>query len=149
MVAFTLSFVNALGDDKDGIASVMGHELAHLHLRHGAARKERHENAKAASNVLGTVLNLAGVPLGGTIAGLGVGAVTASFSRDEEREADELGNKWATSAGFDACGGARSMRVLKQQAKTAPIPFLATHPGHDERIERANALSLKTNGRGC
>jgi predicted Zn-dependent protease len=148
-VGFTLPFIQALGDDKDAIASVMGHELAHLHLQHGAARKERHETARAASNVLGTVLNVVGVPLGGAIAGLGVGVVTASFSRDEEREADELGNKWATSAGFDPCGGARSMRVLQQQGKTAPIPFLATHPGHDERIERANGLSLKLKGANC
>ena len=149
LVAFTLPFVRALGDDKDALASVMGHELAHLKLDHGAARKTRAENAVAASNVFGTVLNVLGVPLGGALASVGVGAVTSAFSRDEEREADELGNTWATAAGFDPCGGVRSMRALQQASRTVPIPFLSTHPGHEERLERANRLSFKLKGIGC
>jgi predicted Zn-dependent protease len=149
MVAFTLPFLRALGEDRDAIASVMGHELAHLKLDHRAARKNRADNAVAASNVVGTVLSVLGVPLGGTVASMGIGVVTATFSRDEEREADELGNTWATAAGFDPCGGVRSMQALQKAARSAQIPFLSTHPGHDERIERANELSLKLKGTAC
>jgi predicted Zn-dependent protease len=148
-VAFTIPFIRAMGDDKDAIASVMGHELAHLKLEHGAARKQRHETASAASNVVGTILNVAGVPLGGMIAGVGATAVTSAFSRDEERDADELGNKWAVAAGFDPCGGVRSMRVLQARSKASSIPFLSTHPGHEERIDRANGLSLKLRNLPC
>ena len=128
IVAFTIPFIRAMGDDRDAIASVMGHELAHLKLEHGAARKQRHETASAASNVVGTILNVAGVPLGGMIAGVGATAVTSAFSRDEERDADELGNKWAVAAGFDPCGGVRSMRVLQARSKASPIPFLFYAP---------------------
>jgi predicted Zn-dependent protease len=149
MVVFTLPFVRALGGDKDAVASVMGHELAHLKLEHAAARRERNDTAQGASNVLGAILNVVGVPLGPVIAGVGVSAVTSAFSRDEEREADELGNQWAAAAGFDPCGGARSMRVLQQASRSTPIPFLSTHPGHEERIERANQLSIKLRGSGC
>jgi predicted Zn-dependent protease len=149
LVAFTLPFVRALGDDKDALASVMGHELAHLKLDHRTARKNRADNAVAASNVVGAVLNVMGLPLGMALAGMGAGAVTAAFSRDEEREADELGNTWATAAGFDPCGGVRSMRALQQASRSVQIPFLSTHPGHEERLERANELSLKVKGIGC
>jgi predicted Zn-dependent protease len=149
VVGFTLPFIQAMGDDADAVASVMGHELAHLKLAHGAARKQRHEQASAASNVVGTVLGIAGVPFGGVIAGFGATAVVSAFSRDEEREADELGNQWALTAGFDPCGGARSMRVLQAKSRAAPIPFFSTHPGHEERIERANALSLKLRNSPC
>ena len=149
LVAFTLPFVRALGDDKDAVASVMGHELAHLKLDHGAARKARADHAVVASNVFGTVLNVLGVPLGGALASVGMGAVNSAFSRDEERAADELGNTWATAAGFDPCGGVRSMRTLQQASRSVPIAFLSTHPGHEERLERANQLSLKVKGTGC
>jgi predicted Zn-dependent protease len=149
IVAFTIPFIRALGDDKDAIASVMGHELAHLKLEHGTARKQRHETATGVSNVLGRILNMAGVPLGGTLASLGATAVTTAFSRDEERDADELGNKWAVAAGFDPCGAVRSMRVLQARSQTFHIPFLSTHPGHSERIDRANQLSLKLRNTPC
>jgi predicted Zn-dependent protease len=149
VVGFTLPFIEAMGEDADAIASVMGHELAHLRLEHGAARKQRHEQASGASNVVGTLLGIAGVPFGGLIAGFGATAVVAAFSRDEEREADELGNQWAVGAGFDPCGGARSMRVLQAKSRAASIPFLSTHPGHEERIERANALSLELRNVAC
>lgn len=148
-VGFTIPFIRALGDDQDAIASVMGHELAHLKLEHAATRKQRNTTATVASNVLGVALGVVGVPFGGTIAGLGTAVVTTAFSRDEEREADELGDKWAVAAGFDPCGGVRSMRALQAQSQGVTIPFLSTHPGHEERIDRANALSLKLKNRPC
>lgn len=150
-IAFSLSWLDQLGHDADAIAVTMGHEFAHLHLGHsGAARKEREDTARGVSNVLGTILNVAGVPFGGTIAGLGVTAVARSFTRDEERAADELGLQWAIGAGFDACGKARAVAMYQRmRSGSLDIPFLSTHPSYGERSDLANDISMRTKGRGC
>jgi len=64
--------------------------------------------------VLGAILGVAGVPMGSTIANVGIVMVATAYSRDEEREADELGLQWAMAAGYSACGSARTMRMLKE-----------------------------------
>jgi len=131
----------------DAIAVTMGHEFAHLHLGHsGAARKEREDTARGVSNVLGTILNIAGVPFGGTIASVGVTAVARSFTRDEERAADELGLKWATGAGFDVCGKARAVRMYQSMRSGVDIPFLSTHPSYGERSDLANDIRCAPRG---
>lgn len=149
IIGLTLPMLSGIGLDKDALATTVGHELAHLKLNHGDIRKQRAASAKGVSDVLGVILGIAGVPLGGTIANVGVGMVTTAYSRDEEREADVLGLQWATAAGYSACGSARTMRMLKEQGRTAPIPFLASHPDHDERIARANKAALVATGTGC
>lgn len=145
----TLPMLNAIGMDTDALATTIGHELAHLKLNHGDIRKQRTDSAKGVSNVLGVILSIVGVPMGGTIANVGVGMVTTAYSRDEEREADVLGLRWAVAAGYNACGSARTIRMLKAQGSADPIPFLASHPDHDERIERANQAALAAGGAAC
>ncbi len=151
VIAISLSWLDQLGHDTDALATTIGHELAHLHLGHsGAARKERKETAKGASLLLGTILNLAGVPIGGMIANIGVTAFARSFTRDEERAADDLGIKWAVAAGYDPCGRTSTMKMY-QRMRTGilDIPFLSTHPGAAERSEVANEISLKSKGKPC
>ena len=149
VIAVTLDLLDALGNDRDALATTLGHEVAHLYYRHGTARQERASAAEGATHMLGTLLGLVGVPLGGTIASVGVSAVTTSFSRDEEREADAKGLEWATAAGFSACGSTRTIRLFQSRGGGASIPFLSSHPGYEERIERADALSVKLTGKGC
>ncbi|MBI3370229.1 MAG: M48 family metalloprotease [Betaproteobacteria bacterium] len=151
LIAFSLSWLDQLGKDPDALATTIGHELAHLHLGHtGEARKQREESAQGASQVLGTLLNLAGVPFGGTIASIGVTAFTRSFTRDEERAADDYGIRWAVAAGYNPCGRSRTMQVYRRlSAGSLDIPFLSTHPGAAERSELANEYSLKLNNRVC
>lgn len=149
VIAVTLGFLDLLGGDRDALATTLGHELAHLHFGHSETRRERHQTAQGASRILGTLLGLAGVPMGGTLANVGVTAVVRSFTRDEERAADAQGLEWATAAGFSACGSARTVRALQASGGGAVIPFLATHPGDDERVERANEVSLRLTGKAC
>ena len=148
-VSLTLSMLNEIGSDKDALATTLGHELAHLYLKHGEIRQQRAESAKGASRVLGTVLGLAGVPLGGTLASFGVGVVTTAYSREEEREADMLGLRWAMAAGYSACGSVRTMKMLKAMSSNSSLPFLSSHPGLDERIERGNQSAMAATGQGC
>ena len=149
MIALTLPMLHEIGPDIDALATTLGHELAHLYLKHGETRQQRAESAKGVSDVLGVVLGVAGVPMGGTIANIGVSVVTTAYSRDEERDADILGLRWAMAAGYSACGSARTMKMLKAMSSSAALPFLSSHPGHDERIERANQAALQATGQGC
>lgn len=150
-IAVSLSWLDQLGTDADALAATMGHELAHVHLGHiGAARKEREETAKGAGQVLGTVLSIVGVPMGGTIGSYAVTGFARSFTRNEERAADDQGIKWAVAAGFDPCGRSRSMKMYQRMRSSGLVlPFLSTHPGYDERSELANDYSLKVNRRPC
>ena len=132
-IALTLEFLQAIGDDRDALATSIGHEAAHLYYRHAATRKKRNQP------IIGTASAIAGII-----------AVDTSFSRYEEREADVKGMEWAVAAGFSPCGSARTLRMLEARARvTGSDPFLATHPDHGERIARANALSRKLTGSGC
>ncbi len=151
VVAISLSWLRELGQDRDALATTIGHELAHLHLGHsGDERKEREQIRMGASQVLGTLMNIAGVPMGGTIASIGVTAFTRSFTREEERAADDYGIRWAVAAGYDPCGRVRTMKMYQRmQADGAGLPILSTHPGAAERSGIANELSLKTRGTPC
>lgn len=142
-VVLGLSFVDLIKDDPDALAATIGHELAHLHFKHGEATKSRNETAKGASQFLGILLSAAGVPFGGNIASLGVNAIATSYSRDQEREADIKGLDWALAAGYDACGSARTMKALQLAGGGGGFGFLSSHPGHEERIDRASQRAGK------
>ena len=140
IVTLTLALLEAIGDDRDALATTIGHEVAHLYYGHGGARSERNAPAQTIAYVLGTIA--AGIPMSGTA---GTIAVNTSFSRYEEREADLKGMEWAMSAGFSPCGSARTMRILRtRNGPSGESPWLSTHPGHEERIGRAIAMSQAT-----
>lgn len=149
-VTMTLRFVYLIADDLDALAVTMGHEMAHHQLGHsGEQRKSREVASTAVGQVAGTLLNLAGVPLGGLIGVNATSGVFRSFTRDEERSADDLGLQWSIKAGFDPCGLARAMKMLSY-ANTGPqVAFLSTHPDYGQRTELANRLSVERRGRPC
>lgn len=132
-IAISLPLLDAIGDDRDALATTIGHEAAHMHYGHEAARKVRGQ-----------------LTMGDPAAIAGILTVNTSFSRYEEREADLKGMEWAVAAGFSPCGSARTMRVIgAHDAAPGENAFLSMHPGHGERIERANDLSRRLGGRAC
>jgi Zn-dependent protease with chaperone function len=149
IVAFTLPWLDRFGGDEDAIAAVLGHELAHLSLNHSAIeRRKREQSAQQAGYVAGILLGLVGVPFGGTIAGNVASGYARSYTRDEERAADELGLRWATKAGYDPCGMQRVMRSLQAMDGSLSLPWLSTHPGHEERAQTATEAAVAA-GRAC
>jgi Zn-dependent protease with chaperone function len=146
-VGITIDALNKFGNDPDAIAAVMGHELAHLKLDHQSIRQSRQQTTDITSAIVGGILG-AFIPFGGTITSLGATAITTSYSRDEEREADEQGMIWAMNAGYSPCG---LVRLNKEMMKTnsSGIAFLSTHPMSAERLETANQLALSKNYGEC
>lgn len=148
IIAFSTSYLNYLGYDVDALATTYGHELAHLKLGHsGQARKEREETAQGVGIVAGTIAG-AFIPFGGTITSLAATSVARSFTRDEERAADEHGLKWAVEAGYDPCGKARVVEHFARYS-SGGIPLLSTHPSYSERSALADEYAKKATGKGC
>lgn len=135
---------------EDELAAVIGHELAHVSLRHVARRMEKMQLVSMAS-MIGT---LAGMMLGmsgngGNTAAMGqalamgsmAGAQSAflKYTQDNEREADHLGMNYLIKAGYNPEGMINSFKSMKQRqwyVSSNNIPsYLSTHPGLDSRIE--------------
>lgn len=138
--------------DKEIAASVLGHEMAHLYLGHHESSK----TAEIAGEVIGFIAevflealiqrNLGVSNLGSRIgASLGA-ATTATFSRGQEIDADELGLKWASTAGYDPLGAIRLFEFFDKNGMSTSYSFFNTHPTNADRIQniRAIASAIKT-----
>lgn len=134
-MAVSLGMIDLLGDDEDAYAALVGHELAHLYLKHGESRRSRGEKQDGESGLLAFALAVVGIPFGSTLADAASTVVSRSYSRDDEREADRLGLEYMMTAGFNPWGAVRLHEKLDAKGERALVPFLATHPTGAERVE--------------
>jgi len=131
------------------LAGVVGHELAHVHLRHVARRIEHMQlvNLGALAGVLaGAFLGAAtggqmASNLGGALMlGSQAGAASAflGYTRQMEREADNSGYRFMIDAGYNPEGIVSAFEIMRKKQwymGGGNIPsYLATHPGLSERI---------------
>jgi predicted Zn-dependent protease len=131
----------ALTRSEDELANVVGHEIGHVAARHSAQRQTRAAGVGILA-ALGTIA--AGVLGGGGAASVasqigqvaGAGLI-ASYSRDQEREADRVGQQLAASTGWDPAGMATFLKSLERETRlrgqTRRPSFLDSHPATPER----------------
>ena len=119
--------------DRDEVAFIVAHEMAHVIRRHAIDRIV----TNSAVSVLSRTASVRGA-LGGWLRGVGVRVLETAYSRDQESEADRLGVRLVTAAGFDPQG---SIRLLGRLAalRQAPEPldlgeYVSTHPTCGMRI---------------
>jgi predicted Zn-dependent protease len=135
-----------LMDDVDELAAVMAHEIGHVSARHLSNRIEQNKAMSIA--VLAGML--AGALMGGKAGGaIATGTMAAgiqkqlSYSREDERQADNLGFKYMDESRFSPSG---MIAVMKKLEKAAPggtdsiPPYLLTHPAGPERVSTSEAL---------
>lgn len=137
-IIFTNGFIAQFGNDPDVMATVLGHELAHHQLGHTQPdyAKNRDAAIDATSQALGMIASYF-IPFSGLVIGNAAKGVGLTFSRNDERSADEMGMQWAMQAGYSPCGSYRFAAKLNALGEGAAIPFLSTHPGNNERMENA------------
>ena len=128
-----------IAKNNDGIASIMGHEIAHAVARHSAERASRSILMDAGTYalerlVLGTNMRGLSRDLYNQLRQVGL---ELPFSRSQESEADYLGLIFMTLAGFD---NAESYKVWERMKESAggkgPSEFWSTHPSPENRIKK-------------
>ncbi len=129
-------------DNEAELASLLGHELGHVNARHTA---EQISKSQVTSLVLSGVTALVGqqyAELSKTLGMFGAGMLLASYSRDNEREADALGNLYMVEAGYNTKGFVGLMDMLNSLSRHKPgyaDLLFATHPMSQERYDTALA----------
>jgi predicted Zn-dependent protease len=128
--------------DSDGLAVVMGHEIAHVIARHGAERMSQGLAAELGAGVLGAAAG--GGPSGNLLlAAYGLGTqlgVLLPYSRTQESEADHIGLILMAKAGYDPRAAEGFwQRMARASSGGGPPEFLSTHPSHDTREQQIRA----------
>ena len=124
-----------------GLATVLGHEMAHATSRHGAIRMNRQQNIQTLEmGAQGSLANMDYQQQATAMAAIGaVGkyAGTLPFSRDEESEADHIGLLYMARAGYDPHEAlAFWKRMSAATSQGAPPQFASDHPSNGVRIQQ-------------
>jgi len=125
----------------DGLASVMGHEIAHAVAKHSVERASR-------GMLLNTTARLFDIFSGGklsqvnratgmnTVGLLSQVGIMNPFSRTQETEADYLGMIFSSLSGYDIRETKRLWERMKKAKKGKELPqFMSTHPSSSKRIQ--------------
>lgn len=130
-----------------GLATVMGHEIAHAIAKHSAERMSQQIAAEAGGMAVGVATaerSNAARSVINTAYGLGGQLALLSYSRNQESEADRLGLVFMAIAGYnpaEAVGFWERMSQAKQSGGGgAPPEFLSTHPSDARRIANIKKL---------
>ncbi len=124
------------------LAGVMGHEIGHVTARHGARQMTRQQLAG-----LGLGLGSVFIKEVGSMASVlnqGLGLLFLKYSRGDETQADELGVRYATRAGYDPREIPPTYVMLQRLSERSGqhLPaFLSTHPDPGGRAERTAELA--------
>ena len=153
-------------DSEAELAGVIGHEIGHVTARHGAQRATRQQNAGLgvlAATILGAVLESQGVGGATQVASqasqsYAAGRV-ASYSRDQESQADLLGAEYLARNGYNPRNMIDVIAVLKRQEQYASDQaravgktvnagnnWLASHPSNDQRLADISRVAATYTG---
>ncbi len=143
----------ALAGNEAELAGVLGHEIGHVTARHHAQRQSSQTVAGVASLGVTILGAIAGVPLARGTQML-AGAFLASYTRDQEYEADLLGIRYMNATGYDPKAMATFLAklnawtnleetILGRDSKDR-LDYLATHPNTEDRVRQALAAANLT-----
>jgi beta-barrel assembly-enhancing protease len=143
---FLFSDIVLMLDSVDELACILTHELGHVSARHLANRMERSKRI-AMATMAGV---LAGILVGGKAAGpLVTGSIASAaqaelgYSREDERQADQIGFKLTDISGFNPSGMVTVLKKIQREHWYSgdSIPsYLQTHPGAPERMANIEAM---------
>lgn len=134
-IYFNLGLIARLENEAQ-LAAVLAHEGAHFILKHGFKQRQHVKNSAALSLFVGTTLATSSI---------------YGYSRDLEREADEIGYRHMVKAGYDPREGISVFKHLAAEAKALDEKepfFFSSHPKLTERMETYKDLSAKHKGGG-
>ena len=127
--------------NKNGLAAVMGHEIAHAVAKHSAERASRGVVLNTSTQLidiftggkLSQVNRVTGMNTVGLLSQIGI---MNPFSRTQESEADYLGMIFSSLSGYDIRETKKLWERMKASKKGKEIAeFMSTHPSSDTRIK--------------
>jgi len=126
--------------NKNGLAAVMGHEIAHAVAKHSVERASRGVLLKTGTSLINIVtggklseINRAtGMDTVGLLSSIGI---MNPFNRKQETEADYLGMIFASLSGYDIRETVKVWERMREANKgKEPPEFMSTHPSSTNRI---------------
>lgn len=124
------------------LASVLGHEIAHVTARHSVQQMSRQQLASLGLGI-GSVLSPV-IAEYGQVASMGLGLLFLSNSRSHENQADELGFGYALGDGYDTREMITVFQMLRLDAQLAGAGRLpewqSSHPDPGNRIDDTQRL---------
>jgi len=130
-------------DNEAELAALLGHELGHVNARHTAEQMSKGMLTQTVIGGLAAAVGTQGTFYGNIASQLGqigAGALLASYSRDNERQADALGMEYMVQSGYSSQGMVGLMDMLQRMGKHQPSAIelmFATHPMSEERYQTA------------
>jgi metalloendopeptidase OMA1, mitochondrial len=122
-----------------GLATVLGHEVAHATAEHVAERLEREKLTRIAVAIVAGGIAVTPAQYAHVVALLGIGGQAASlpFSRKQESEADHIGLIYMARAGYDPHQAvAFWKRMLRASKGKEPPEFASDHPSTARRVKQ-------------
>ena len=129
----------------DGLAAVMGHEIAHAVAKHSVERMSRGALLNTGTQLfdifsggkLSQVNRVTGMNTVGMLSQIGI---MNPFSRKQESEADYLGMIFSSLSGYDIRETIKLWQRMKELNKgKEPAEFMSTHPSSENRIKNLNS----------
>ena len=130
----------------DELATVVGHEIAHVTARHGSERMSQSILVAAGAIGIGVVMkDKSDADRSAALAAYGLGAsigVMLPYSRSHETEADTIGLRYAARAGYDPRAAIDFWERMERasEGKNKPPEFLSTHPADETRIRNLQQM---------
>jgi predicted Zn-dependent protease len=131
--------------DRDAVAAVLAHELAHHKADHIRAGHRKQQNVRVLGVLLGAAVGahvgresgqLAGAAAGAAV-GTGANLLALKFNRNQELQADRLAVEWMIAAGYNPQGMLRVQQRLGAMAGKRQAAILSTHPNSAKRYQAA------------
>ena len=130
--------------NKNGLAAVMGHEIAHALAKHSVERASRGVLLKTGTSLiniatggkLSEINRATGMDTVGLLSSIGI---MNPFNRTQETEADYLGMIFASLSGYDIRETVKIWERMREANKgKEPPEFMSTHPSSTNRINNIN-----------
>ena len=119
------------------LAGVLGHEIGHVVKRHSIKQMQQQQGAQIGVTLGCVLLNACNSDIAGTAINVAGTAIFAKFSRDDEKEADEVGIQNVVRAGISPKGIPDMFQILLNERQSNPGGvdlWFATHPTEESRI---------------
>ncbi|WP_428356234.1 M48 family metalloprotease [Methyloprofundus sp.] len=143
-----------LVNSEDELAGVIGHEIGHVAARHSVQRLTRAAPIGLVAGITSAAVGIVSSSLANAVSGTGSllnSAILAPYSREQENDADAIGQLLAVKSGWQPDGITHFLHTLDRetvrQGQEEGLAFLATHPSTPKRVKATETRAIELNAK--